>query len=86
MHLHVATSLHNLAVLYRAQERHVEAEPLFARAVTILEEALGTDHLDTALALENHALLLREMQRVEEANRLGARVKAIRAKHAEASP
>jgi len=49
----VATSLGNLAVLYRAQVRHSVAEPLFKRALTIYEKALGSEHSSVATALNN---------------------------------
>ena len=41
-----ATSLNNLAVLYAAQGRYAEAEPLYKRALGIREKALGPDHPD----------------------------------------
>jgi len=43
-HLDVATSLNNLAGLYRAQGRYEAAEPLYLEALAILAEAVGTDH------------------------------------------
>ena len=45
-HPDVATSLNNLAVLYRAQGRYAEAEPLYQRALKIREKALGPEHPD----------------------------------------
>lgn len=47
-HPDAATSLNNLAMLYRAQGRYVEAEPLCQRALGIYERALGADHARTA--------------------------------------
>jgi tetratricopeptide (TPR) repeat protein len=47
-HPDVATSLNNLAALYRAQGNYGAAEPLFQRALRILETALGPDHPDVA--------------------------------------
>ena len=44
----VATSLNNLAELYRAQGRYAETEPLHKRALAIGEKALGPDHPDVA--------------------------------------
>ena len=44
-HPNVATSLNNLAGLYRAQGRYDEAEPLHKRAMTIDEMALGPGSL-----------------------------------------
>ena len=41
-----ATSLNNLAVLYQAQGRYAEAEPLYQRALAIREKALGPEHPD----------------------------------------
>jgi len=37
----VAASLNNLAVLYRAQGRNNDAEPLLRRALAIREKILG---------------------------------------------
>ena len=45
-HATMVTLLNNLAVMYRAQERYSEAEPLFKRALTRYEKALGPDHPD----------------------------------------
>ena len=56
-HPHVATSLNNLALLYRAIERYSEAEPLFKRSISILETALGPDHPGVATSLNNLALV-----------------------------
>ena len=47
-HLDVATSLINLAELYRNQRRYADAEPLYKRALAIREKALGPDHPDVA--------------------------------------
>ena len=40
-------SLNNLAALYDAQGSYGEAEPLYRRALTICETALGAEHPDT---------------------------------------
>ena len=47
-HPDVATSLNNLALLYQAQGRYAEAEPLHKRALAISEKALGPEHPDVA--------------------------------------
>ncbi len=52
-----AASLSNLALLYDDQGRYAEAEPLFKRALTINEKALGREHPNTRLALENLSAL-----------------------------
>ena len=56
-HLGTATSLNNLAFLYRSQGRYTEAEPLYLSALEITEQALGPDHPDTAQSLNNLAVL-----------------------------
>ncbi len=82
----MATDLNNLALLYQAQGRYAEAEPLYKRSLAILEKALGAEHPDVAQSLENYAVLLRKTGRDIEAAKLEARAKAIRAKHAEQNP
>ena len=82
----VAGTLNSLAVLYHAQGRYAEAEPLHQRALSIVEEALGLEHPHVAIVLENYAVLLRETGRSAEADTLDTRVKLIRAKHAKDNP
>ena len=43
-HPNVATSLSNLALLYRAQGRYEQAAPLYARALAIREKVFGGEH------------------------------------------
>ncbi len=78
----MATSLNNLARHYREQGRYAEAEPLYQRALAIVEKALGSEHPSVATSLENYAALLWKTGRNAEATRMKARAKAIRAKHA----
>ena len=82
----LATSLNDLAVLYEARGRYAEAEPLYKRALAIVEKALGPEHPDVATSLENYAALLRKTERTTEAIKMKARAKAIRAKYAEQNP
>ncbi len=77
-----ATNLNNLALLYYNQGKYADAEPLYKRALAIVEKALGPEHPDVAKSLENYAALLRETGRTTEATEMEARTKAIRAKHA----
>jgi tetratricopeptide (TPR) repeat protein len=53
----VATSLNNLAELYRIQGNYGDAEPLYQRALRIWETALGPDHPLVATSLNNLAVL-----------------------------
>ena len=43
-HPNVATSLNNLAALYKAKGQFADAEPLYQRALAIREKVLGPDH------------------------------------------
>ena len=65
-----ATSLNNLAELYRAQGRYGEAEPLFKRSLAIWEKALGPEHPEVAASLNNRALLYQAQGRYGEAEPL----------------
>ncbi len=73
-------------MLYDAQGRYGDAEPLLKRALAIWEKALGPEHPNVATSLENYAKLLRKTERDAEAEELEARGKAIRARHAEKNP
>ena len=63
-HPDVATSLGNLAVLYRTQGDYAKAEPLYKRSLAISEKALGPDHPRTRTSREN----LNAMQRDRKTN------------------
>ncbi|MCS6785458.1 MAG: tetratricopeptide repeat protein, partial [Thiobacillaceae bacterium] len=78
-HPDVATSLNNLAALYRAQGAYTQAEPLIKRALAIQEKALGREHPDVATSLENLADLYRATKRETQAQELERRAARIRA-------
>ncbi len=73
----LATSLNNLAVLYYAQGKYTEAEPLIERALAIREKALGPEHTDVGQSLNNLALLYHAGGRYSEAEPLYKRALAI---------
>ena len=77
-HVDVATSLNELAELYRMMGRYGEAEPLYGRSLAIKEQQLGVDHLDTAISLNNLAALYDLMGRYREAEPLYERSLAIK--------
>ena len=73
----LATSLNNLALLYKSQGRYEAAEPLHKRALAIKEKALGPDHPDVATSLNNLAGLYRAQGRYEAAEPLDKRALVI---------
>jgi len=75
--LRIATSLNNLAVLYKLQGRYREAEPLLLRALAIREQALGSEHPDVAQSLDNLAGLYHSQGYHREAEPLLRRALAI---------
>ena len=52
-HPDTARSLNNLALLYVSQGAYAKAEPLFLRALAIMEKALGPDRPNIAFSLNN---------------------------------
>jgi tetratricopeptide (TPR) repeat protein len=76
-HPGTATSLNNLADLYRAMERYPEAERLLLQSLWIWEQQLGADHPQTAMSLNNLATLYYAMERYAEAEALYVRSLAI---------
>ncbi len=75
----MAQSLNNLAVIYRAQGQYADADPLFKRALSILEKTVP-NHPNVAATLDNLAEIYTNMGRDDEAEKLLARAKRIRAK------
>jgi len=69
--------LNNLAGLFLEQARYTEAEPLFMRALEIVEKRLGANHPIIATRLNNLALLMKFTGRLDEAESLLRRALAI---------
>ena len=61
----MATTLNNLALIYQAQGRHKEAQPLHRRALAIAEKSLGPDHPNIVKFLSNLAALYEKMGKAE---------------------
>ena len=76
----LATTLNNLAELYREQGRYTDAGPLYQHSLGIWEKALGSDHPDVATTLNNLAGLYRTQGRYAEAEPLYRRSLGIREK------
>ena len=79
-HPRVAQCLHNLALLYYAQGRYLDAEPLWQRALALRERALGPDHPDVEVVRQNYLALLRATERHEEAEQLETRARTGQAR------
>jgi tetratricopeptide (TPR) repeat protein len=70
-HPHTAPSLHNFALLLRAQGDFTEARPLFERALAICERTRGAEHPETNIVRCNLSRLLLRIGRPTEALSLG---------------
>jgi tetratricopeptide (TPR) repeat protein len=66
-------------LVFEAQGRYEEAEPLYRRALAIDEVAYGPNHANVAADLTNLAVLFRKTNRVNEAVVIEKRAAAIRA-------
>ncbi len=73
----LAGALNNLALIYLAQGRYAEAEPLHKRVLAIAEKALGPNDPRLAVALNNLAELYHAQGRYAEAEPLYKRSLAI---------
>ena len=73
----LATTLNNLAEVYRTQGRFSEAEPLYRRDLAISEKTLGPNHPDVGMSLNNLASLYQAQGRYAEAEPLYRRSLAI---------
>jgi tetratricopeptide (TPR) repeat protein len=71
-------ALNNLGLLYFETARYSAAEPLFRRAIPILEKVKGRDHLSTARTLSNLAKVYRKQGKYLESKKLLERVVLIR--------
>jgi tetratricopeptide (TPR) repeat protein len=67
----------NLAMMYRAQGRYGEAEPLLKKSIAIDEKALPADHPDLAIWYNNLAELYRAQGRYGKAEPLHKKATAI---------
>jgi CHAT domain-containing protein/tetratricopeptide (TPR) repeat protein len=77
-HPDYATSLNNLAELYRSMGNYAAAEPLFQQAREISRLALGEDHPDYATSLNNLAALYQFMGNYDAAEPLYQQAREIR--------
>jgi len=76
----VATSLNNLALIYKTQSQFAQAALFYERALAIQEKTLGPDHPDVATSLNNLARLYDNQGQYAQAEPLFKRALAIREK------
>ena len=76
-HPSVATSLGNLADLYRTMGQYAKAEPLYKRSLAIREKKLGAEHPGVAMSLNNLGVLYKSMGQYAKAEPLYLRSLAI---------
>src|SRR6266566_410547 len=76
-HPDLATSLNNLAMLYRMQGKYAQAETLFQRALEIRQRTLGVNHPDVAQSCNALAGLYRAQRKYEQAEPLYQQALAI---------
>jgi tetratricopeptide (TPR) repeat protein len=76
-HAFYAVALNKLGIAFQSQGKHVEAEGLFKRALTIREKVLGANHSDVGQTLNNLALVYGAQAKYTEAAGLFERALAI---------
>jgi tetratricopeptide (TPR) repeat protein len=77
----IAIGLNNLANLYSAQGNYKQAEPLYERALSILEQAFGPNHVSLLPTLDGYGLLLEKTNKTTKSAQIMARAAAIRRNH-----
>ncbi|MBW4652444.1 MAG: tetratricopeptide repeat protein [Kaiparowitsia implicata GSE-PSE-MK54-09C] len=69
-HPDVATSLNNLASLYKDQRQYGESELLYRQSLEIRQLLVGEENLDTATSLNDLAVVLKAIDKYKEAELL----------------
>ena len=77
-HPDYATSLNNLAGLYKSMGEYAKAEPLYRQALEIRRRVLGEEHPDYATSLNNLAVLYESMGEYAKAEPLYRQALEIR--------
>ncbi len=75
--MEAASLLNEAGSYYQDRGQYTAAEPLFMRALSIVEEVLDANHLDVARSLNNLAVLYRNQGRYNEAEPLFMRALSI---------
>ena len=73
----LAATLNTLAVLYHAQKKYAQAEPLYQQVLKLLEQTVGPDHPTLATTLNNLAVVYEAQDKYTEAAPLYQRALAL---------
>src|SRR5262244_2565827 len=73
----LAATLNTLAVLYHAQKKYAQAEPLYQHVLKLLEQTVGPDHPTLATTLNNLAVVYEAQGKYTEAAPLYQRALAL---------
>jgi len=73
----LAATLNTLAVLYHAQKKYAQAEPLYQQVLKLLEQTIGPDHPTLATTLNNLAVVCEAQDKYAEAAPLYQRALAL---------
>ena len=73
----LAATLNTLAVLYHAQKKYAQAEPLYQQVLKLLEQTIGPDHPTLATTLNNLAVVYEAQDKYAEAALLYQRAMAL---------
>ena len=73
----LAATLNALAVLYHAQKKYAQAEPLYQQVLQLLEQTIGPDHPTLATTLNNLAVVYEAQGKYAEAAPLYQRALAL---------
>jgi tetratricopeptide (TPR) repeat protein len=73
----LAATLNTLAVLYHAQKKYAQAEPLYQQVLKLLEQTIGPDHPTLATTLNNLAVVYEAQDKYAEAAPLYQRAMAL---------
>jgi len=73
----LAATLNTLAVLYHAQKKYAQAEPLYQQVLKLLEQTVGPDHPTLATTLNNLAVVYEAQDKYAEAAPLYRRALAL---------
>lgn len=74
-----------MANLYAGQGKYTEAEPLYQRGLSVLEQAFGPNHVALLPMLDGYQNLLEKMGQPARAAQLKARAARIRSDNAQAN-